>query len=272
MVPRNDASPSVGQWNAADAYRYVSEAYGGYHWDQWSGINLDAGIFMSYVGLFSFYNFDNWAYQPSYVSSNTPWFFNGIRLQVFPSDHLKLEFWLTNGWQSYNMMNNSPGFGSVVEWHPNGNFCFISNDYWIGRDSYGAPQTTRRHTDNSFELKYFDRPGATLDKMACTLTIDLGDCNGGGVSRTGATSPKQYFTGWMFYNRWWFNQDRQALTLGGGWINNPGRYLVLLPPINGANAASGTPYFTENPGDPFRAWDYTVTFDYMPRKFITFRS
>ena len=30
---------------------------------------------------------------------------------------------------------------------------------------------------------------------------------------------------------------------------------MLLPPINGATAASGTPYFTENPGDPYQAWD-----------------
>jgi hypothetical protein len=51
------------------------------------------------------------------------------------------------------------------------------------------------------------------------------------------------------------------LTLGGGQINNPGRYLVLLPPINGATAASGTPYFTENPGDPYKAWDVSGTFD-----------
>lgn len=28
MTPRNDASPGRGQWNLADAYRYVSEAYG----------------------------------------------------------------------------------------------------------------------------------------------------------------------------------------------------------------------------------------------------
>jgi len=72
MTPRNDASPGRGQWQLADAYRYISEAYGGYHWNKMSGINFDAGIFMSYVGLFSYYNFDNWAYQPSYVSSNTP--------------------------------------------------------------------------------------------------------------------------------------------------------------------------------------------------------
>jgi len=99
MTPRNDASPGRGQWNLSDAYRYISEVYGGYHWDKWNGINLDAGIFLSYIGLFSYYNFDNWAYQPSYVSSNTPWFFNGVRIQIFPSDKLKIEPWIINGWQ-----------------------------------------------------------------------------------------------------------------------------------------------------------------------------
>jgi hypothetical protein len=60
------------------------EAYGGYHFNVNHGLNVDAGIFVSYIGLFSYYNFDNWAYQPSYVSSNTPWFFNGVRIQWFP--------------------------------------------------------------------------------------------------------------------------------------------------------------------------------------------
>ena len=46
---------------------------------------------------------------------------------------------------------------------------------------------------------------------------------------------------------------------------------MLLPPINGATAASGTPYFTENPGDPYKAWDVSATFDYMPSQYITFR-
>src|SRR6266850_3952195 len=48
-TPRNDASPSRGQWNLADAYRYLTEAYGGYHFNALHGINVDAGIFMSYV-------------------------------------------------------------------------------------------------------------------------------------------------------------------------------------------------------------------------------
>src|SRR5262249_17906450 len=54
-------------------------------------------------------------------------------------------------------------------------------------------------------------------------------------------------------------------------INNPGRYLVLIPPINGATATSGTKYFTENPGDPYKAWDCSFTIDFMPTQFITFR-
>jgi hypothetical protein len=34
----------------------------------------------------------------------------------------------------------------------------------------------------------------------------------------------------------WFKHDLYAFTLGGGAMDNPGRYLVLLPPINGAVA------------------------------------
>ncbi len=60
-TPRNDASPSRGQWNLDNAYRYLSEAYGGYHFNALHGVNVDAGIFMSYIGLFSYYQFDNWS-------------------------------------------------------------------------------------------------------------------------------------------------------------------------------------------------------------------
>lgn len=52
-------------------------------------------------------------------------------------------------------------------------------------------------------------------------------------------------------------------------MSNWGRYLTLLPPINGADAVSGSPYFTENPGQPAHMWDSTVTLQYMPRQYIT---
>jgi hypothetical protein len=275
-TPRNDASPARGQWDLATAYRYVSEAYGGYHFDVLHGINVDAGIFMSYIGLFSYYNFDNWAYQPSFVSSNTPWFFNGLRVQIFPTEHLKIEPWFTNGWQSYGRFNHRPGFGMQILYRPTGWLSVLGNQYAFGEETLGVPDRVRYHTDDSLEIKYYDKPENFLSKMAFSLTGDAGCEHGGGVSCYGNSKkgPKQSFLGFMFYNRFWFDRDLYALTLGGGRINNPGRYLVLIPPINGATAPSAainSPYFTENPGDPFKAWDASATFDWMPKQYITFR-
>jgi Putative beta-barrel porin-2, OmpL-like. bbp2 len=273
MTPRNDASPGRGQWNLSDAYRYLSEAYGGYHFDALHGINVDAGIFMSYVGLFSYYNFDNWAYQPSYVSSNTPWFFNGLRVQFFPTAKLKIEPWLVNGWQSYGVFNHRPGVGLQVLWRPNGSVSILSNSYSLGRDTLGVPGRTRFHSDNSVQVKYYEDSARLVDRAAFSITADVGCENGGGVSchGNGAGGPKQSFVGFMVYNRLWLHRDLFGITIGGGAINNPGRYLVLVPPINGATALSGTPYFTANPGDSFKAWDSSATFDYMPSEFATFR-
>lgn len=271
--PRNDASPARGQWDLANAYRYISEAYGGYHINALHGVNVDAGLFMSYIGLFSYYNFDNWAYQPSYVSSNTPWYFNGLRVQIFPTEKLKIEPWLTNGWQSYGKFNHRPGTGVQVLWRPTKWLSIHSNQYALGADTLANADRIRYHTDNSVQVKYYDRPENAVTKMAFSFTGDLGCEHGGGVSCFGNTKqgPKQSFVGYMIYNRVWFARDQFALTLGGGQMNNPGRYLVLLPPINGATSISGTPYFTANPGDPFKAWDTSATFDYMPSEYITFR-
>ena len=272
-TPRNDASPARGQWQLDNAYRYISEAYGGYHLNVMDGINIEAGIFMSYVGLFSYYNFDNWAYQPSYVSSNTPWFFNGMRVQIFPNEHLKIEPWLVNGWQAYGRFNNRPGIGMQILWRPNGRLSILGNQYVLGEDALGNPNRVRYHTDDSLQYMYYKNPDRFLDMAAFSLTGDMGCEHGGGVSCAGdsAKGPKQSFLGYMIYNRLWFHHDLYALTLGGGQINNPGRYLVLLPPINGATAASGTSYFTENPGDIFKAWDVSATVDYMPSQYVTFR-
>jgi len=275
-TPRNDPSPGHGQWDLPGAYRYLAEAYGGYHINALHGINVDAGIFMSYIGLFSYYNFDNWAYQPSYVSSNTPWFFNGVRVQIYPTAHLKIEPWFINGWQSYASANHRPGLGGQIKWTPRPWINIISNNYGLGQDDLLIPNRKRIHTDDSVEVKYYDRPERTLDKMAFTFTGDLGCEYGGGVSCHGGTKggPKQSFVGYMLYNRFWFHKDLFGLTVGGGQINNPGRYLVLIPPINGAgaiSAATSAPYFTGNPGDPFKAWDTSFTFDYMPKQYITFR-
>ena len=270
-TPRNDASSGVGQWDVRTAYRYVSEAYGGYHFDVNHGLNIDAGIFVSYIGLFSYYNFDNWTYQPSFVSSNTPWFFNGVRIQWFPTKKLKIEPWIINGWQSYNRFNGHHGFGGQILYRPTEWLSLVSNNYGNGTDTLGNPNRVRLHTDNSIEVRYYNHPESTgISKMAFSATGDLGCEYGGGVTcHGGKGGPKQSFLGWMIYDRTWWGKDKYAITLGGGRMNNAGRYLTLLPPINGADAVSGSPYFTANPGDKAHMWDATANFQWMPRQYIT---
>jgi hypothetical protein len=278
-TPRNDASSAtgsgngntggVGQWDLQNAYKYVSEAYGGYHFNVQHGLNVDAGIFVSYIGLFSYYNFDNWTYQPSYVSSNTPWFFNGVRVQWFPTNKLKIEPWFINGWQSYAKFNGHPGLGGQLLWMPKEWFKLVANQYGYGEDNLGLPKTQRIHTDDSIEVRYYNDPESTgISKMAFSLTGDAGCQYGGGITCHGGPN-KSAFLGWMLYDRIWFHKNLFAVTLGGGQMSNPGRYLTLLPPIDGAWAASGTPYFTENPGQQAHMWDSTVTFHYMPKEYIT---
>ncbi len=146
-TPRNDASSSVGQWDLDNAYRYFSEANAGYHFDVNHGLNVDAGVFVSYIGLFSYYNYDNWTYQPSFVSSNTPWFFNGLRVQWWPTQNLKIEPWLINGWQSYAKFNRRPGFGGQILWIPNDSLKLVFNSYSIGQDNLNC-QTQQRQSGN----------------------------------------------------------------------------------------------------------------------------
>ena len=299
-TPRNDASAGVGQWDLQGAYKYFSEANAGYHFDVAHGLNVDLGVFVSYIGLFSYYNFDNWVYQPSFVSSNTPWFFNGLRIQFWPTQNLKIEPWIINGWQSYARFNKHLGFGGQIEWIPNDNLKIVANTYSIGQDNLSYPvsngqpynagdpyatvgsfnpnappvdysRVQRVHEDDSILVKYYDAHGQNghgISKMAMSLTVDAGCEYGGGV-QCGKGPNNEGFFGAMLYDRTWWDNNKYAVTIGGGFMDNPGRYLALLPPINGATALTGTPYFSEQPGLKLFQWDTQLNFQYMPNNWIT---
>lgn len=262
-IPRNDNTPLRGQFDLYTALRFVTEGYVGMHFDTWHGINVDAGIFKSYVGLLSYNNFENWNYQPSFTSDNTPWFFTGVRIQTFPTDNLKIEYWIVNGWQSYAMFNEQPGVGVQTIYRPYEWLSILGSAYY-GWDTPNTPGRGRFHTDNSIQVKYYHNPSSFISKAAFSLTGDLGFENGGGVVGFGGDSitPSQNFVSGMIYNRLWFGaEEKWGLTLGGGFIDNPGRYLALLPVGNGV--------LTQNPGDDFKGWDFTATIQYMPSEHVT---
>jgi hypothetical protein len=295
IVPRNDLSTTRGQFDLQTALRYISEAYGGYHFDVLHGINVDAGIFMSYVGLFSYDNFENWMYLPSFTSDNTPWFFNGVRIQIFPTDTLKIEPWIINGWQTYGKFNERPGFGAQILWRPVEWLSVLTNDY-VGWDTQDAPGRTRFHSDNSVLVRYFNRPSGVVSKAAISITGDIGweDGDGvkgfsgqtfdgadqnqnpqGGTNCTNANPCKQQFMSWMAYHRVWLMQDRLAFTFGGGMMHNPGRYLVLAPTGNASpvpqplNVPPASNPFPLTSGSKFDAKDYSLGVQVMPNDFLT---
>lgn len=281
VIPRNDYSPYRGQYDLANVYRYISEAYAGYHFNVWYGINVDAGMFMSYIGLNSYYQVENWEYQASFTSDNTPWFFNGLRVQIFPTKKLKIEPWIINGWQSYGKFNTMPGFGANITWCPNENVKLLTNDYY-GTDAAMIPDRKRFHSDNSLLVRYYKSKKQTgINQMAFSLTGDLGFENGGGVKAFNgdAATPSQHFLSAMVYNRVWFNKNRFAWTIGGGVMTNPGRYLVLyptgdaspLPDPKDPTRTAGTHPLSANPGDKFSGWDCSTNFDWMPNQSLTVR-
>lgn len=282
VVPRNDYSPFRGQYQLANVYRYLSEAYAGYHINAMYGINIDAGLFMSYIGLNSYYQAENWEYQASFTSDNTPWFFNGVRIQIHPTQHLKIEPWIINGWQSYARFNKMPGLGANITWMPNSNLKLLTNNYY-GTDAGGIPERKRFHSDNSILIRYYKNNESNgISQMAFSLTGDIGFEKGGGVN--GFTDdpvkgPAQYFQSAMFYNRIWFHKNKFACTVGGGVMKNPGRYLVLyptgqaspLPNPNNPTETEGAFPFTANPGDKFEGWDWSANFSWLPNQSIEFR-
>ena len=83
----------------------------------------------------------------------------------------------------------------------------------------------------------------------------------------------------MFYNRIWFAKNKLAWTFGGGYMSNPGRYLVLYPtgqasPLPNTltpTSTAGTFPYSANPGDKFEGFDYSTNIEWLPNEHIAFR-
>ncbi len=169
------------------------------------------------------------------------------------------------------MFNHSPGVGVSIYYRPKEPVAFVFNNYY-GKDDQGAPGRFRYHSDNSYELRYFNRPaGKFLTKAAFSITGDFGFESGDGVAPFGTKSttgtqgkPSQNFISGMIYNRFWLG-NHFAWTMGGGYMHNPGQYLVLAP-----TGYADTLYQRQTgPGSTFDAWDFSTTLEYMPSQNMT---
>jgi hypothetical protein len=282
IVQDLDGSVYRGRNTSINNLKYVREAAAGYHFDEWHGINVEMGIFMSYIGLESYVLQENWNMQRSMVCDFTPFYFTGARMQAFPSKKFKTELWLLNGWQSYNSFSNAPGFGSSNYYRPNENLQLVAN-FYLGRDTQN-PDTLgnqsdrlRFHHDNSIVARVFKQPESRgLSQVAFSLNNHYGfqsnDAPGDVVK-----AADNFMMGSSLATRVWFNRNKLALTLRGDLITNQSvvngvntaPYLAFTPAVSGGEP-NGYDVAIAN-GDKLEIRQFTATFDVMPSDHVTFR-
>ncbi len=264
IVQDLDGTVTHGRNTSISNLKYIREAAAGYHFNKWYGINVEMGIFMSYIGLESYVLNENWCYQRSMPCDWTPFYFTGARIQAFPTKKFKTEIWLLNGWQSYNSWNQSLGFGNSNYYRPNENLQLVANFYLFGKDSRNSNRM-RFHHDNSIVARYYhNKESKGISQAALSLNNHYGFQSGDGVK------PKdQYFVGTSLANRVWFCKNKLALTLRGDYVTNPGLYLAFSPSPVSNNAFNDE--LIANPGKKLQMFQGTATFDIMPNDFVTFR-
>jgi len=274
IIQELDGSVNRGRNTGTGNLKFIREAAAGYHFDKWYGINVEAGIFMSYIGLESYMLQDNWSYQRSMPCDFTPFYFQGARIQMFPTKKLKQEIWLLNGWQTYNSFSNGPGLGSSTYYRPNENLQLVANFYY-GHDTQN-PDTLgnqsrriRFHHDNSIVARYFKRPESKgISQMAVSMNNHYGFQKGTDAGDN-ITAKEHFMYGTSISNRVWFNKNKVALTLRGDYLSNGGTYLAFSPSPVSPN--DYTDAFTDDSNKPLEIFQGTATFDLMPNDYVTFR-
>ena len=153
----------------------IQQAAAGWHFHSLHGVNVEFGIFPSYVGLESYLPEENWSYTHAFLSDFTPYYFSGSRTQIFITQRFKLEIWLVNGWQTLGQWHNSRLTGGYLwNWRPTGRLS-ASNAFYTGEEEQSDPDAHRYYTDNSIQYKYFEGSGNAIAKwMAIAVVGDYG--------------------------------------------------------------------------------------------------
>ena len=259
-----DGTTARGRNTSAGNLKNIREAAAGYHFNKWYGVNVEMGIFMSYIGLESYVTQENWNYQRSMVCDFTPFYFSGARVQVFPSKKFKTELWLLNGWQTYNSWSKGIGFGNSNYYRPNENLQLVANFYY-GKDTRNSKRI-RFHHDNSIVKRYFNKAASKgISQVAFSINSHYGFQNGDGVK-----AKDHYMIGTSIANRVWFNKNKMAISTRADIISNPGLYLAFSPSPVTPN--DFTDAIAADPKQKLNIFQATVTFDVMPNDFITLRA
>jgi hypothetical protein len=252
-----DATPARGFYLSSSVFKYIEQAAVGWHFHALHGINVELGIFPSYIGGESYLPQENWNYTHAFVSDATPYYFVGLRTQLFLTRRLKLELWLVNGWQTFGEWHEARAGGYVFNWRPR-EWLSLAHSLYLGQDAVGDPSSLRVWIDNGAQLRYYKRRsgGRGIVSAALALTADFG------WEHRGAPTPDGWIGGIALANRvaWtrWF-----ATTVRGDIFYDQRGALVQQLPL-------GDPY-TLPGGRSYLLGGIAITNDFAPSPWVLFR-
>jgi len=242
--------------------KFIREVSAGYHFDVWNGVNVEMGILPSFLGLESYLTNENWTYQRSSVCDFTPFYFTGAKIQMFPIQRLRLELLLVNGWQTYNSWHDRPGIGLSTSYRFDNNLQLMAN-FYEGNDS--RQDVNRYHHDNSIVARLYENSNSeSLSQVAISLNNHFGFESG-----EGKNYKTHFMAGSSFATRFWFRKNTIGLTLRTDYVTNPGLHLAYVPSLVTPN--DFTDAIANDPLQRVSIGQGTVTLDYMPNDFATFR-
>jgi hypothetical protein len=254
-VGGQDTTVNRGFYLSSTALQAIRTASAGWHFHALHGINLEFGIFPSYVAMESYLPQENWNYTHPFVSDFTPYYFYGGRAQMYLTQRLKLELWVVNGWQTYGQWQEAKSGGYLLNWRPTERF-IVANVIYIGQTSPTDSGAIRYYADNYAQLQYFKNPQGLITSSAVCLVADVGYqartlAAGGALGGSSVTHRTEL-------------RDGFAVTLRADLYYDKTRAVTPTLPI-------GSTATMPDANSPFLGGGFTGTLDYLPSPWILWR-
>lgn len=251
-----DPTVTRGYFLTTAAFRYIEQAALGWHFHALHGINLELGIFPSYIGLESYLPQENWSYTHAFVSDATPYYFFGLRAQLYVTRRLKIELWLVNGWQTFGKWHETPGGGYFINWRPR-EWMSLVTSFYLGAEARGFAHSLRPYSDNNIQVRYYKGGGkGRIESAAFSLTADFGYQTSGGGAPAGAIGGAALANRFVWTN--WL-----ATTVRGDFFYDQSAAVIQSLPV-------GNPYSLPGKG-PYLLGGISVTLDATPSPWVLFR-
>lgn len=251
-----DSTFARGEYLSRTSYQPIRTAQAGWHFHALHGINVEVGIFPSYVGMESYLPVENWNYLHPFVSDFTPYYFSGSRTQIYFTRGLKLELWVVNGWQTFGQWQEGRAGGFLWNYRPSARLS-ISSTAYAGQEAPFDSKSSRWYTDNHVQYQYLKSGSGLLRSAAVAIVGDFGyDYRSDGVrdgARAGGSLSHRLELASGF-----------AWTLRGDYYYDESQAIVTAFPVT-------SPYVRPDQSRPFSGGGLTTTFDFWPSPWTILR-